>query len=204
MSSFCLDWRASCSVLFALGLLAPGCAEGAVSPQTQSEGSAHGDDGGASDDDTADDDEAASDDESDTDDDAPTSDDDAPSDDGQPELDAGGDGSSEDGWDPTDSSDDGETDGPTDDGSDADAAVPDGCMVLAPNSPSANFGTVDAVCFSVAAQPATAWEVYRLGNRTITVDGTTVTAGQLPWPGSAPFVVEFSAGSDATTAWAYW
>jgi hypothetical protein len=208
-----LDWRRSYSVLFALGLISSGCASGAAAPESHSEGSAHGDeDGGATADDSPSDDQVATDDESGDDapvDDAePTDDDDA-----QPQLDAGGDDTSaddtsaDDGWNPTDSSDDSSDDtSDGSDGSDGDGGTPnpDGCLTLAPNSPSSNFNTVDAVCFSVAAMPATAWEVYRLGGRTIKVDGTTVTAGELPWPGSAPFVVEFSAGSDSTTAWAYW
>jgi hypothetical protein len=212
MRSF-LDWHGSCSVLCALGLLASGCASGTAGQETQNEGAAHGvDDGGASDDDGAlDDDQVATDDgdegtpgDGDGDGDGDSSDDD-----GAPNLDAGGDDGSgddsvDDDWANTDSSDDGPSDGT--DGTDSDAAIPDpdGCMTLAANAPSANFNTLDAVCFSVAAQPSTAWEVYRVGSRTVTIDGVSVSVGQLPWPGSAPYVVEFSAGNDATTAWAYW
>jgi hypothetical protein len=105
------------------------------------------------------------------------------------------------GWTPT--SDAGYME-PPDPVSDGGVIDPGDCRALAHNVSSGPFGTTDAVCFTVAAQPPVAWAAYHMDGRTVTVNGTPVSVGQLPFPGSAPFVVAFSAGTYDYTAWSYW
>jgi hypothetical protein len=112
------------------------------------------------------------------------------------------------GW-PTDDAGSGDGDawpssdgGVVDPGHDA-GTLPGDCRAGVANSPQ-QFNTLNGVCFSLSQQPPTAWECYRTDGRTIKVNGASVTCGKLPFPGSAPYVVEFSAGTDSTAAWAYW
>jgi hypothetical protein len=82
--------------------------------------------------------------------------------------------------------------------------LPGDCRTLANNTNSGSFGTTGAVCFTLEQQPATAWEAYFMDGRTITINGTEVSKGQMPFPGSAPYIVEFSAGMFDYASWAYW
>jgi hypothetical protein len=118
--------------------------------------------------------------------------------DGAVAEDDGGDGE---GWSSTD--DGGVIDpGPDPDGDGG--LPPGGCRTLANNTNSGSFGTTGAVCFVLDKQPATSWEAYFIDGRTVTVNGTVVSKGQMPFPGSAPFTVEFSAGLYDYASWAYW
>ncbi len=86
-----------------------------------------------------------------------------------------------------------------------DGGIPSGdCRPLANNTNSGSFGTTGAVCFILEKAPSTSWEAYFIDGRTITVNGSVVSKGQMPFPGNAPFTVQFSAGLYDYASWAYW
>ncbi len=67
---------------------------------------------------------------------------------------------------------------------------------------SGNFNTTGAVCYTVTGT-IRGWGCSNTQGRTVTVNGTAVTCGQLPVPGSSPYTFSFTAG---TYPWAsfYW
>ena len=77
----------------------------------------------------------------------------------------------------------------------------DGCKT-ASGGQSGNFNTTGAVCYTVNAT-VNGWGCSNAEGRTVTVNGTAVTCGQTPLPGSAPYTFRFTAG---TYPWAsfYW
>ena len=83
-------------------------------------------------------------------------------------------------------------------------AVPDGdgCKTPVATGQSGNFDTTGAVCFTVSPV-IHGWGCSNVDGRSVTVNGTGVTCGQLPLPGSAPYTFRFTAG---TYPWAsfYW
>src|SRR5690606_16056737 len=79
-----------------------------------------------------------------------------------------------------------------------------GCTNLAHNTESGSFATTGAKCFIVDVGPEYGWQVSGGDGRTITINGTPTSAGMLPFPGDAPYLVEFSAGSLDYTSWSYW
>jgi hypothetical protein len=107
-----------------------------------------------------------------------------------------------DGWSSTD--DGGVGDDPSADPGHDGGTSPDGCRTLANNTNSGAFGTTAAVCFILQTQPATSWEAYFVDGRTITINGAVVSQGKMPFPGTPPYTVEFSAGLYDYASWAYW
>ncbi len=67
---------------------------------------------------------------------------------------------------------------------------------------SGNFNTTGAVCYTVSGT-INGWGCSNMQGRTVTVNGTAVTCGRLPLPGTSPYTFSFSAG---TYPWAsfYW
>jgi hypothetical protein len=67
---------------------------------------------------------------------------------------------------------------------------------------SGNFNTTGAICFTVTGT-INGWGCSNADGRTVSVNGTSVTCGQMPLPGSSPYTFSFSAG---TYSWAsfYW
>jgi hypothetical protein len=67
---------------------------------------------------------------------------------------------------------------------------------------SGNFNTTGAACYIVNGT-INGWGCSNADGRTVTVNGTAVTCGQLPLPGSSPYTFRFTAG---TYSWAsfYW
>ncbi len=67
---------------------------------------------------------------------------------------------------------------------------------------SGNFNTTAAICFTVSTT-VSGWGCSNTAGRTVTVNGTAVSCGQTPLPGSAPYTFSFTAG---TYPWAsfYW
>ena len=67
---------------------------------------------------------------------------------------------------------------------------------------SGNFNTTGAVCFTVSTT-ILGWGCANATGRTVTVNGSPVSCGQMPLPGGAPYTFSFSAG---TYPWAsfYW
>jgi glucuronoarabinoxylan endo-1,4-beta-xylanase len=59
---------------------------------------------------------------------------------------------------------------------------------------SGNFNTTGAICFTVTGT-INGWGCSSADGRTVTVNGTAVTCGQMPLPGSSPYTFSFSAGS---------
>lgn len=87
---------------------------------------------------------------------------------------------------------------------------PSGCSALGHNQDSGEFGTTDSKCFIVDYSGTMyGWRSSNAAGRTVTINGEVVgqgdvSGGPVPWPGSAPYLVEFSAGSQTNTTWAYW
>ncbi len=83
-------------------------------------------------------------------------------------------------------------------------SAPDGdaCRTPVATGQSGNFDTTGAVCYTVSST-INGWGCSNGAGRSVTVNGTAVTCGQLPLPGSAPYTLRFSAG---TYPWAsfYW
>jgi glucuronoarabinoxylan endo-1,4-beta-xylanase len=67
---------------------------------------------------------------------------------------------------------------------------------------SGNFNTTGAICFTVTGT-INGWGCSNADGRSVTVNGTAMTCGQLPLPGGSPYTFSFSAG---TYSWAsfYW
>ena len=68
---------------------------------------------------------------------------------------------------------------------------------------SGNFNTTGAICFTVSTN-INGWGCANNDGRTVTVNGTAVTCGRLPLPGSAPYTFSFSAGSYPWAAFYWW
>ena len=68
---------------------------------------------------------------------------------------------------------------------------------------SGNFNTTDAVCY-VVSTTINGWGCSNATGRTVTVNGTAVTCGQLPLPGGAPYTFSFSAGSYPWASFYWW
>lgn len=87
---------------------------------------------------------------------------------------------------------------------------PSGCTALGHNEDSGEFGTTDPKCFIVDYTGVMyGWRASNSAGRSVTINGEIVgqgdiSSGPVPWPGSSPYLVEFSAGSQANTTWAYW
>ncbi|HYD40222.1 MAG TPA: glycoside hydrolase family 11 protein [Anaeromyxobacter sp.] len=68
---------------------------------------------------------------------------------------------------------------------------------------SGNFNTTGAICFTVSTN-INGWGCSNIDGRTVTVNGTAVTCGRLPLPGSAPYTFSFSAGSYPWASFYWW
>ncbi len=68
---------------------------------------------------------------------------------------------------------------------------------------SGNFNTTGAVCFTVSTN-INGWGCSNIDGRTVTVNGTAVTCGRLPLPGSAPYTFSFTAGSYPWASFYWW
>ncbi len=79
---------------------------------------------------------------------------------------------------------------------------PTGNCTAVSGGQSGNFNTTGAACFTVTGT-INGWGCSNADGRTVTVNGTGVTCGQMPLPGSSPYTFSFSAG---TYPWAsfYW
>jgi hypothetical protein len=77
-----------------------------------------------------------------------------------------------------------------------------GCTTIS-GGQSGNFNTTGAVCYVVNSNIA-GWGCSNIAGRTVTVNGTSVTCGQLPLPGSAPYTFNFSAGSYTWASFYWW
>ena len=78
-----------------------------------------------------------------------------------------------------------------------------GTCTTASGGQSGNFNTTGAVCYTVTAN-INGWGCSNAAGRTVTVNGTAVTCGQLPLPGSAPYTFSFSAGSYPWASFYWW
>ena len=79
----------------------------------------------------------------------------------------------------------------------------DTCKTPAANGQSGNFNTTGSVCYTVNAT-INGWGCSNAEGRTVTVNGTAVTCGQRPLPGSAPYTFSFSAGSYPWASFYWW
>jgi uncharacterized repeat protein (TIGR02543 family) len=68
---------------------------------------------------------------------------------------------------------------------------------------SGNFETTGAVCYTVSAT-LHGWGCSNVDGRSVAVNGTTVTCGQMPLPGSAPYTFSFGAGSYPWASFYWW
>jgi glucuronoarabinoxylan endo-1,4-beta-xylanase len=68
---------------------------------------------------------------------------------------------------------------------------------------SGNFNTTGAVCFTVSGA-VNGWGCSNVDGRTVTVNGTAATCGQLPLPGSSPYTFAFTAGSYPWASFYWW
>ena len=83
-----------------------------------------------------------------------------------------------------------------------DTVPTDGCKT-ASGGQSGNFGTTGAVCYTVNAT-INGWGCSNAEGRTVTVNGTAVTCGQRPLPGSSPYTFRFTAGSYPWASFYWW
>ena len=83
-----------------------------------------------------------------------------------------------------------------------DTVPTDGCKT-ASGGQSGNFNTTGAVCYTVNAT-INGWGCSNAEGRTVTVNGTAVTCGQRPLPGSAPYTFRFTAGSYPWASFYWW
>lgn len=87
---------------------------------------------------------------------------------------------------------------------------PNGCTPLAHQADSGEFGTTGAKCFIVDYTAVMyGWRANNAAGRTVTINGEVVgsgdvSGGPVPWPGSSPYLVEFSSGDTSNTTWAFW
>ncbi len=77
-----------------------------------------------------------------------------------------------------------------------------GCKAVS-GGQSGNFNTTDAICFTVTGT-VNGWGCSNTTGRTVTVNGTAVTCGQLPLPGSSPYTFAFSAGQVTWSSFYWW
>jgi len=66
-----------------------------------------------------------------------------------------------------------------------------------------NFNTTGAICFTVFSA-VNGWGCSNVDGRTVTVNGTPVTCGQMPLPGSSPYSFGFTAGSYPWASFYWW
>jgi hypothetical protein len=78
-----------------------------------------------------------------------------------------------------------------------------GSCTTATGGQSGNFNTTGAVCYTVNAT-IRGWGCSNTTGRTVTVNGTAVTCGQMPLPGSAPYTFSFTAGSYPWASFYWW
>jgi len=79
----------------------------------------------------------------------------------------------------------------------------DTCKTPAATGQSGNFNTTGAVCYTVSAT-INGWGCSNVDGRTVTVNGTAVTCGQTPLPGTAPYTFRFTAGSYPWASFYWW
>lgn len=83
-----------------------------------------------------------------------------------------------------------------------------GCPTVAFNMNSGELGTTGEGCFSATSKPVNGWGAYNCDGRTITINDVVTTPGTGPsninWSGSAPYLVEFSAGQYAYCSFSYY
>ncbi len=77
------------------------------------------------------------------------------------------------------------------------------CKTPVSNGQSGNFETTGAVCYTVNTT-VNGWGCSNAAGRSVTVNGTAVTCGQLPLPGSAPYTFSFTAGSYPWASFYWW
>jgi hypothetical protein len=68
---------------------------------------------------------------------------------------------------------------------------------------SGNFNTTAAVCYTVNST-INGWGCSNTAGRTVTVNNTAVSCGQMPLPGSAPYTFRFTAGSYPWASFYWW
>jgi hypothetical protein len=78
-----------------------------------------------------------------------------------------------------------------------------GSCTTATGGQSGNFNTTGAVCYTVNTN-INGWGCSNAAGRTVTVNGTAVTCGQMPLPGSAPYTFSFTAGSYPWASFYWW
>ena len=79
----------------------------------------------------------------------------------------------------------------------------DDCRTPAATGQSGNFNTTGAVCYTVNAT-VHGWGCSNAEGRSVTVNGTAVTCGQMPLPGSAPYTFRFTAGAYPWASFYWW
>ncbi len=77
------------------------------------------------------------------------------------------------------------------------------CKTPVANGQSGNFDTTGAVCYTVNGT-IHGWGCSNIDGRSVMVNGTAVTCGQLPLPGSAPYTFSFTAGSYPWASFYWW
>ena len=77
------------------------------------------------------------------------------------------------------------------------------CRTPAATGQSGNFNTTGAVCYTVNST-IYGWGCSNGDGRSVTVNGTAVTCGQMPLPGSAPYTFSFTAGSYPWASFYWW
>jgi hypothetical protein len=66
------------------------------------------------------------------------------------------------------------------------------------------LNTEDSVCYEISGS-INGWNAWDLGNRTIQVNGTTVSSGEsLPAQIEGKYYFYFSAGTPSWNGWTYW
>lgn len=80
----------------------------------------------------------------------------------------------------------------------------DECPDVGFNVNSGGVGTTGYGCFTATAEPVNGWGAYNCDGRTITINGEVATSGNINWAGSAPYLVEFSAGTYAYCSFSYY
>jgi endo-1,4-beta-xylanase len=78
------------------------------------------------------------------------------------------------------------------------------CRTPSGTGESGSFGTTGAVCFTVDEPIPCGWACSGVDGRTVSVNGTAVSCGQMPLPGSAPYTFRFSAGTSPSAAFTWW
>jgi endo-1,4-beta-xylanase len=77
------------------------------------------------------------------------------------------------------------------------------CKTPVATGQSGNFETTGAVCYTVNAT-IYGWGCSNVDGRSVTVNGTAVTCGQMPLPGGAPYTFSFGAGSYPWASFYWW